>query len=107
MSLPYTKEVGKMARKSKIKKNPIKKVQFEFMAPEAKEVCLVGDFNNWNTSTHPMKKGKTGLWKTILPLEPGKYEYRFLSDGNWENDPACSSCVPNEFGSSNCVRIVE
>lgn len=23
-----------------------------------------------------------------------------------ENDPACSCCVPNEFGSQNCVRII-
>jgi hypothetical protein len=38
---------------------------------------------------------------------PGRYEYRFLRDGNWENDRSCSGCVPNDFGSLNCVRIVE
>jgi len=46
-----------------------------------------------------MKKDKKGIWKTILSSKPGRYEYRFLKDGNWENDPACSNCVPNEFGS--------
>jgi len=88
-------------------KEATKKIKFEFLAPEAKEVYLAGDFNNWNIGTHPMKKYKDGRWKTILPLEPGKYEYRFFIDGRWENDPACSCCIPNEFGSQNCVRIVE
>ncbi len=97
-----------MASKSKPKvKTLTKKVQFEFPAPEALEVYLAGDFNNWDSSANPMKKDKKGIWKTTVSLKPGTYEYRFLKDGNWENDPACCDCVPNEFGSQNCVRIVE
>ncbi len=84
-----------------------KKVQFELPAPAAKKVYLSGNFNNWETNSNPLKKDKKGLWKTTVSLEPGKYEYRFLVDGNWENDPACCDCVPNEFGTMNCVRIVE
>jgi 1,4-alpha-glucan branching enzyme len=53
-----------------------------------------------------MKKDKKGIWKATLALEPGRYEYRFIVDGNWENDPSCSSCVDNEFGGRNCVRVV-
>lgn len=83
-----------------------KKVQFEFLAPDAQNVHLAGDFNNWVVSANPMKKDKKGIWKTILSLMPGRYEYRFLVDGNWENDPSCCDCVSNEFGSKNCVRIV-
>ncbi len=84
-----------------------KKVQFEFPAPDATKVYLSGSFNNWDTSANPMKKDKKGLWKATLSLGPGRYEYRFLKDGSWENDPACCDCVPNEFGSQNCVRIVK
>ncbi len=83
------------------------KVQFEFPAPEAQAVYLVGNFNNWDTTAHPIKKDKKGVWKTTLSLQPGRYEYRFLVDGNWENDPSCCNCVPNEFGSQNCVKIIE
>ncbi len=90
-----------------IGKSKTKKVQFEFLAPEALKVHLAADFNNWDTSTNPMKKDKKGVWKTVLSLKPGRYEYRFLVDGNWQNDPSCCDCVPNEFGSENCVRIVE
>jgi len=90
-----------------IGKSKTKKVPFEFMAPDARKVYLVGDFNSWDTSANPMKKDKKGVWKAAVSLKPGKYEYRFLVDGNWENDPSCTGCVSNEFGSKNCVRIVE
>jgi len=36
-------------------------------------------------------------------LTPGRYEYRFLVDGQWRNDPECAECVANPFGSENCV----
>ena len=89
------------------KKAAPKKVQFEFSAPEVREVFITGEFNNWDGRANPLKKEKNGMWKLTLPLMPGRYEYRFLTDGNWENDRSCSGCVPNKFGSVNCVRIVE
>jgi len=82
------------------------KMKFEYSAPEAKEVSLAGNFNQWNSQANPMKKDKKGIWKVTLSLEPGRYEYRFIVDANWENDPLCSSCVANEFGGENCVKIV-
>ena len=89
------------------KKAAPKKVQFEFLAPEAREVFVAGEFNDWDRTANPLRRDKSGMWKLTLPLMPGRYEYRFLTDGNWENDRSCSGCVPNEFGSLNCVRIVE
>ena len=98
-------------KSTKIDKPKVKvltrKVQFEFLAPQAQEVQLAGDFNNWDASASLMKKDKKGIWTATISLKPGRYEYRFLVDGNWENDPSCSNCVPNEFGSENCVRFVE
>ncbi len=88
-------------------KDKTKKVQFEFIAPDAQKVYLAGDFNDWDLSANLMKKDKKGTWKTTVSLKPGRYEYRFFKDGNWENDPVCAGCVPNDFGSKNCVRIVE
>jgi len=84
-----------------------KNVSFEFQALGAQEVYLAGDFNKWDINANPMKKDKKGLWKTTVSLKPGRYEYRFFKDGRWENDTSCAGCVPNEFGSMNCVRIVE
>jgi hypothetical protein len=42
-----------------------------------------------------------------LPLHPGRYEYRFFVDGEWQNDPYCSSLVENPFGTLNCLKIIE
>lgn len=95
-------------RESKTKeKVPTRRVQFEFSSPEAKEVYLVGEFNNWDTHANIMKKDEDGIWLTTLSLKPGRYEYRVLVDAIWMNDISCSGCIPNEFGSQNCVKIVE
>jgi 1,4-alpha-glucan branching enzyme len=99
----------KAAVKSETKSNEISavKIQFAFPATEAKKVALAGDFNNWDPLANPMKKDKKGVWEVTVNLKPGRYEYRFFVDENWENDPSCTGCVPNNLGSMNCVRIVE
>ncbi len=98
---------GSACEKVREVKVAAKKVQFEFSAPEAREVFIAGEFNHWDSKANPLKKDKNGIWKTVIPLAEGRYEYRFLRDGNWENDRLCSGCVPNHLGSLNCVRIVE
>jgi 1,4-alpha-glucan branching enzyme len=54
-----------------------------------------------------MKRQKTGIWKTTVSLESGRYEYRFLVDGQWRDDPASVEKVANRYGTENCVRTVE
>jgi 1,4-alpha-glucan branching enzyme len=112
--LNYTKDVTDMATQKETVKNeakskgiPATKIQFAFPAPEAQKVSLGGSFNNWNNLADPMEKDKKGIWKVTVNLKPGRYEYRFIVDEKWENDPSCAGCVPNDFGSLNCVKIVE
>ena len=81
-------------------------VEFTFHAPEAKKVCIAGKFNDWNTSSKPMKKGKDGNWRIKLNLSPGKHEYKYFVDGAWASDLSCSELVPNPFGTENCVISV-
>jgi len=80
-----------------------KKVTLSVRAPDAKEVILMGDFNNWNSKRHPMKKTGNGLWNETVILAPGKYEYKFLIDGNWETDPSNDQICLNCFGTLNNV----
>ncbi|OPY76134.1 MAG: glycogen branching enzyme [Syntrophorhabdus sp. PtaU1.Bin153] len=85
-----------------------KKITFTLNAPEAQSVALAGSFNDWDTSSHPMKrarKGKSneGDWQIKISLEPGTYQYLFVVDGQWWNDPKASEQVPNEFGTLNDV----
>jgi 1,4-alpha-glucan branching enzyme len=84
-----------------------KKTEFNFSAPQARGVYIAGDFNQWNTFSHPLKQDESGTWRVSLALNPGPYEYRFFVDGEWQNDSSCSSFVENPFGTSNCLKIVE
>ncbi len=85
------------------KNNPQKEIVFEFYAPSAKEVRLAGTFNDWDSSKHVLKKEGSGTWRLSLALKSGRYEYRYLVDGNWENDQRPVAFVPNSFGTWNCV----
>lgn len=96
-----------MTKTSK-KKPKVRKVEFSLSAPQANSVSIAGDFNQWNTSSHPLKQDKKGTWRILLGLNPGgQYEYRFFVDGKWQNDPNSRSFRENPFGTLNCLKIVE
>lgn len=83
-----------------------KRITFTFDAPEATEVFLCGNFNDWQLDKTPLKRDAKGKWKTQLTLLPGTYEYRLRVDGAWANDPAADAEAPNPFGTVNSVREV-
>ena len=83
-----------------------KRVSFSLHAPDAQSVSLAGDFNGWDPTDKPMKRDASGQWKATLTLPAGEYQYRFVVDGDWADDPQCDRRSPNEFGTLNCVRVV-
>jgi len=101
-----------MERKKKSKRlegemKALKRVNFSLLAPEAQNVSLAGNFNGWSTQAHPLKKSTKGKWKISIDLKPDRYEYRFLVDGIWRNDPKCTTFTPNPFGGENCVLALK
>ena len=84
-----------------------KPTEFKLYAPQANKVILSGSFNKWDTKKLSAKKDSKGSWIVKTDLKPGKYEYKFFVDGVWVNDPRCTSCVPNAFGTHNCVLEVK
>jgi len=80
-----------------------KRVIFKFNAPDAKGVFLTDTFNSWNKTSHRMAPDGIGNWGTTMVLPKGVYEYRFVVDDMWQNDPNCKEMVANEFGSENCM----
>ena len=80
-----------------------RKVNFTLYAPEAREISLAGDFNQWSTQSLPMKRDKKGIWKLKTPLPPGRYEYKFYVDGNWFEGSTGTEQVFNPFGTQNFV----
>jgi 1,4-alpha-glucan branching enzyme len=83
-----------------------RKITFSLKAPNAKEVLLVGEFNNWDTKANPMKLDKDGSWKLSLIFNPGRYEFKFLVDGKWREGLKNEQTVPNCFGTLNNVLII-
>lgn len=63
--------------------------------PGAKAVSLVGDFNNWDRSSHPLVRGERGIWQLQLPgdaLAHGeKVKLHIIGADGSERDriPAC------------------
>lgn len=87
-------------------KTKIKKIKFLLKAVDAKEVHLVGEFNDWKLTTHPMKNDGNGIWVKQLQLSEGIYEYKFLVDNQWVADPQNEQVCPNCFGTlNNIVRV--
>jgi len=84
-----------------------KRVDFSLHAPEADDVKLAGDFTDWEQSPAPMRRLKSGAWKKSVYLPIGAYQYRFVIDGEWKNDPDCQLREPNPFGGENDVCVVE
>ena len=94
-----------MLSKKFLKSKPVCQVTFELPAEvEAKQVCLVGDFNGWDDTANPMRKVK-GVWKTTLKLEQGReYQYRYFVNGSeWHNDHDADKYVPNNVDGDNSV----
>jgi 1,4-alpha-glucan branching enzyme len=81
-------------------------VELQYEAPRAVTVFVAGDFNHWRAGDLRLRQDERGVWRVPLCLAPGRYEYRFIVDGEWHEDPRASTRVPNEFGSSNSVLEV-
>lgn len=86
--------------------------EFSCHAPHAGVVYLAGTFNGWDPTATPLTRRADGTWAVTLDLPPGRYEYKFVIDGQWccepgceEPAPSCPHCVPNPFGTMN--RVIE
>ena len=83
-----------------------KRKRFQLHAPQASVVFIAGSFNGWDARARPLKRGADGVWKTSMTLVEGTYEYRFVVDGEWCDDPRCSESQPNGFGGRNALLRV-
>jgi len=77
--------------------------QFTFKAPEAKEVCLAGNFNHWQVCETPLQRVGEDLWSVSVELPKGRYEYMFVVDGRWVPDPTARGYIQDGFGNRNAV----
>jgi chromosome partitioning protein len=88
----------------------LRQVVVEFRDSEAKDVRLAGDFNGWvpdrGVESEIHREGDTRVWRKVLHLAPGTYEYRYVVDGEWRADPRNPDRVASSLGPPNSVLIV-
>ena len=82
-------------------------MQFVLVAPDAKSVTLVGDFNDWSLSaTRLARQAGDGVWWVTVKLPPGRYRYAFIVDGKtWRGDPNAPA-AEDDFGRPNSVVTI-
>jgi len=91
------------------KKKTIPSTEFSLYAPDVNQVYLAGDFNNWqpDAQEYRLRKFKGDIWKKMVQLKPGRYEYQFVVDGQWWCDPRNESRVTNQYCTQNSVIEVK
>ncbi len=59
----------------------VRGVRFAVWAPNAETVSVAGDFNQWDTRRHPMRRRNGGVWELFLPElgEGVAYKYNIRS----------------------------
>lgn len=100
-----------MLKKQYLKGKPTCKVTFTLpleAAPNAKEVKLLGDFNNWSWEQGILMKASKNSYTTVVELETGRrYEFRYLIDNQtWENDWDADDYAATPFGIFNSVAEI-
>lgn len=79
------------------------RVRFEVDVPKARNVSVVGTFNNWIPGATRLVFIGGRKWLRELNLARGRYEYCFVVDGKWMDPPKADAYVPNPHGGRNAV----
>jgi len=89
---------------------PPREVIVRFKDSEAGDVRIAGDFNGWvpdrGVRSMIASEGQTRVWTKILSLEPGTYQYRYVVDGEWREDPSNPQSEPGPTGQLNSILHV-
>ena len=76
----------------------------------AERVNLVGEFNDWDTTSTPMNRSRSDAnWKATVDLQEGRrYRFRYLVDGKeWLNDWHADDHIENPYGSYDSIVDLE
>ncbi len=89
---------------------PPREVIVQFRDRDARDVRIAGDFNGWvpdkGVRSLNESEGSSQVWTKILHLPPGTYQYRYVVDGDWCEDPNNPHVAPGRVGERNSVLVV-
>jgi hypothetical protein len=82
-----------------------------FILPDslwADTICLVGDFDGWNPSSHPLEHRRDGAWELTLDLPVGRtFEFYYLRDGQWMSDSQADGYVHAPDGVTSFLVVTD
>ena len=82
----------------------IREALFAMDAPNAKDIYIVGDFNQWKLEeSNRLFLKDNGKWEKRLPLNSGRYRYKFVVDGEWKIDDQNGEKEQNIFGTFDSI----
>lgn len=84
--------------KPPMQKRVLREVKFFHNEPNAQTVSLVGDFNQWNRASHPMRRMPDGAWFITVELPHGHHRYAFMVDGVLTLDPRAQGITRDDKG---------
>ncbi len=79
--------------------------EFSFFRPQANQVHLAGDFNEWHDRDLAMVRTEDGYWCARVRLPAGEFRFRYCADDEWFTDFAAFGVEPGQFGLDSVVRI--
>jgi len=85
------------------------RVQFVLVAPDAKKVAVVGDFNGWDAkhAAYQAQHRGGGVWSVTAPVPAGHHRYSFVVDDSlWVADPMAPRIIDTDYGVANSAIVV-
>jgi 1,4-alpha-glucan branching enzyme len=88
---------------------PLEPVQFVLVAPAARSVAVVGDFNDWGLNDSALvATNHQGVWSVTAPVPAGVHRYAFVVNGkDWVADPSAPRSAGDDFGLPSSALVVE
>ena len=84
-------------------------VQFVLVAPSARKVQVVGDFNDWDASHEEYRAQHRGggVWSVTAAIPEGHHRYSFVVDDSlWVTDPTAPRALDDDYGMPNSALVV-
>ena len=84
-------------------------VTFVLVAPAARSVAVVGDFNNWGLGDSALvATSNQGVWSVTASVPAGVHRYAFVVNGKqWIADPTAPRSSGDDFGMPSSALVVE
>ena len=73
------------------------------------DLFLTGGFNGWtpNAPKFQLKKGDDGMWSVVVKIDQGRWEYKFVVDGQQFYDSFAKEIEPDETGRKKSLVTVQ